>query len=99
MTQTGLLANATPKVIVQVEEALFPVVTRPMPFEPVMEGLVPHADTASREVLVETIEFSNVWTPVHAFASPTRVNAAQVDPPAAEMVVTAWPAEQAAAPP
>ena len=41
ITHTGLLANAVPNVILQVEEALDPSVALPMPFAPTTDGLVP----------------------------------------------------------
>lgn len=70
--QIGVFAKAVPKVTVQVLEALEPVVTRPMPFEPLIEGLVPHvvALTVSIVVLVETMPPLKVAMPptIKAFA-------------------------------
>ena len=100
MVQIGLLINAVPKVMVQVLDALLPVVTRPMPFAPVILGDVPHtvAPTVST-VPVETIELLKVWTAVQLFAFPTAAKVVQVVPPTADTAVTAWPAPQADAPP
>lgn len=74
-TQIGVLANAVPNVTVQVLEAVAPVVTRPMPFEPRMEGDPAHAVTVSIVVLVETIALLKVVMPLttKAFACVTVV--------------------------
>jgi hypothetical protein len=53
---TGLFLKATPKVTVQVLEALDPVVNLPIPFDPVLVAAVPQVLTltTSRTVEVDT---------------------------------------------
>ena len=102
-THTGLLVNEAPNVMVQVLDALFPVTMRPIPLEPTTDALAPQllAVIASTDVLLETIGLLKVCIPVHVFAVDveTLLNAAHVEAPAAEMVVTALPAAHAEAPP
>ncbi len=67
----GLLLNALPNVMVHVEEASADVVTIPMPFAPMIEGVAPHAETVS----AVPVEFMGPWN----VDDPVTDNAARVE--------------------